>query len=545
MLRFSLVAAVALAGCHDFAQPSYDLVLRGGTIIDGTGSPGIRGDVAIRGDRIAAVGVVSGAGHREIEASGLVVAPGFIDMHSHSDYLLLEDGQAQSKIRQGVTTEVLGEGDSVAPAKGALKGTHPWTTLGGYFEALEKRGVSVNVASYVAQGTVWRCVLGDSPRRPTPDELDLMAALVGEAMEDGAFGLSTMLASGPGFAATTDDLVHLAHAVHLYGGLYSSHIRNEGLGVFDAIREAISIGERAVVPVDIIHLKIADQKNWGRMKEIVALIEDARRRGINVQANIYPYTRGNNNLHSILPPWAQEDGPEKQAARLRDPAQRERMKKDIRGGIPGWYNHYTAVGGDWSRMLVNGELSGKNRALIGQTMDKIIATKNPTADPLDVLFDFLLEENLSIPTIFAHHTEEDMMLALSQPWCSIGSDGLAHATEGPTRTGQPHPRSFGTFPRVLGVYAREKKLLTLEEAVRKMTSLSAGKLGLSDRGVLKDGAFADVVLFDPARVADRATYLDPWQYPVGIETVIVNGTVVLDGGRHTGEHPGRALRHGR
>jgi N-acyl-D-aspartate/D-glutamate deacylase len=545
MVRFAAFAALVLAGCHDLEHPSYDLVIRGGTIIDGTGSPGVRGDVAIRGDQIAAVGVVPGTGRREINASGLAVAPGFIDMHSHSDYLLLEDGNAQSKIRQGVTTEVLGEGDSVAPAKGALKGTHPWTTLGGYFEALEKRGVSVNVASYVAQGTVWKCVLGESPRRPTEEELDLMAALVGEAMEEGAFGLSTMLAAEAGFRATTDDLVHLAHAVHLYGGLYSSHIRNEGLGVFDAIREAISVGERAVVPVDIIHLKIADQKNWGRMNEIVALIEDARRRGVNVQANIYPYTRGNNDLHSILPPWAREDGREKTAARLRDPALRERMKKDIREGIPGWYDHYTAVGGDWSRMLVNGELSAKNKPFIGQTMDKILAAKNPAADPLDVLFDFLLEENLSIPTIFAHHTEEDMMLALSQPWCSIGSDGLAHATEGPTRTGQPHPRSFGTFPRVLGVYVREKKLLTLEEAVRKMTSLSATKLGLADRGVLQAGAFADVVLFDPARVSDRATYLDPWQYPVGIEMVIVNGTVVIEKGTHTGARPGRALRHGR
>jgi len=544
-IRLAALAALALVGCHDVQDAPYDLVLRGGTIIDGTGAPGVRGDVAIHGDRIAAVGTFPGAGRREIDATGLAVAPGFIDMHSHSDYTLLEDGNAQSKIRQGVTTEVLGEGDSVAPAKGKLKGTHPWTTLGGYFQALEKGGSSVNVASYVAQGNVWRCVLGESPRRPTADELDLMAALVGEAMEDGAFGMSSMLASGPGFAATTDDLVHLAHAVHLYGGLFSSHIRNEGLGVFDAVKEAIAVGERAVIPVDIIHLKIADQKNWGRMKEIVALIEEARKRGVNVQANVYPYTRGNNNLHSILPPWAQEDGHEKQVERLRDPAQRERMKKDIKGGIPGWYDHYTAVGGDWSRMLVNGELSPKNRVFVGQTMDKIIAAKNPSADPLDVLFDFLLEENLSVPTIYAHHTDEDMMLALSQPWCSIGSDGLAHATEGPTRKGQPHPRSFGTFPRVLGVYAREKKLLTMEEAVRKMTSLSAAKLGLDDRGVLRPGAFADLVLFDPARVADRATYLDPWQYPVGIETVIVNGTVVIDRGTHTGARPGRALRHGR
>jgi N-acyl-D-aspartate/D-glutamate deacylase len=281
------------------------------------------------------------------------------------------------------------------------------------------------------------------------------------------------------------------------------------------------------------------------MKEIVALIEDAQRRGVNVQANIYPYTRGNNNLHSILPPWAQQGGHEKTMDRLRDPAERERMKKDIKGGIAGWYNHYTAVGGDWSRMLVNGNLSAKNKAFEGQTMDKIIAAKNAAADPLDVLFNFLLEENGSVPTIYAHHEEKDMNLALSQKWCSIGSDGLAHATEGPLRRGVPHPRSFGTFPRVLGVYVRERKLLTLEDAVRKMTSLSAEKIGLEGRGVLRAGAFADIAVFDPARVIDKATYLDPFQYPEGIEVVVVNGEVTIDRGRHTGARAGRALRHGR
>ena len=377
-----------------------------------------------------------------------------------------------------------------------------------------------------------------------------MRALVAEAMEDGACGLSSMLASGPGYRATTDELVELCREVHLYGGIYSSHIRNEGTGVFDAVKEAIAIGERAVVPVDIIHIKIADQQYWGRMKEIVALIEDAQKRGVNVQSNIYPYTRGNNNLHSILPPWAQLDGHEKVMARLRDPAEREKMKKDIRGGIAGWYNHYTAVGGDWSRMLVNGNLSAKNKGFEGQTMDKILAARNDitrsdAVDPLDQMFDFLLEENGSVPTIYAHHDERDMNLALSQKWCSIGSDGLAYATEGPLRRDVPHPRSFGTFPRVLGVYVRERKLLTLEDAVRKMTSLSAEKIGLEGRGILKAGAFADLTLFDAARVIDKATYLDPFQYPEGIEVVIVNGEVTIDHGKHTGARAGRALRHGR
>jgi N-acyl-D-aspartate/D-glutamate deacylase len=280
------------------------------------------------------------------------------------------------------------------------------------------------------------------------------------------------------------------------------------------------------------------------MKDIVALIEEARGRGVNVQSNIYPYTRGNNNLVTILPPWAHEGGNDKLLARLRDPGDRARLKKDIQEGVAGWYNHYTAVGGDWSRMLVNGNLSPKNRSFEGQTMDKILE-KRKAADPLEGLFDFLLEENGSIPTIYAHHTEEDMNLALSQKWCSIGSDGLAHATEGPLRRGRPHPRSFGTFPRVLGVYAREKKLLTLEDAVRKMTSLNAQKIGLRDRGVLREGAFADVAIFDAAKVIDKATYLEPFQYPEGIEIVVVNGEVTVERGRHTGARAGRVLRHGR
>jgi N-acyl-D-amino-acid deacylase len=552
--RVLTIAVLLLAGgCHDVRE-EYDLVIRGGTIVDGTGAPRFAGDVAIRGDRIAAVGALSGGGRKEIDARGLVVAPGFIDMHSHSDYLLLEDGAAQSKIRQGVTTEVFGEESSGGPSKGKLKprrvqgdgeGNGEWTTLGGYFEALERGRISVNVASYVGQGNIWRCVMGDTFERPTPAQLGEMRALVAEAMKDGAFGLSTMLASGPGFLATTDDLVELCREVKLYGGIYSSHIRNEGTGVFDAIKEAIAIGERSGVAVDIIHIKIADQQNWGRMKEIIALIEEARKRGVNVQSNIYPYTRGNNNLATILPPWAHEGGTERLLARLRNPAERDRMKKVIQAGFPGWYNHYTAVGGDWSRMLVNGSLSPKNRKYEGQTMDKILAQRNATSDPLEGMFDFLLEENGSIPTIYNHHTEEDMTLALSQTWCSIGSDGLAHATEGPLRRGWPHPRSFGTFPRILGVYVREKKLLTLEDGVRKMTSLSAAKIGLRDRGVLREGAFADLAIFDAARVIDKADYLHPFQYPEGIEVVIVNGEVTVDHGRHTGARAGKVLRHGR
>ena len=545
-LLLALSAVEGLAGCAGVSTaPEFDVVLRGGTVVDGTGAPGARADVAIRGDRIVRVGRVEGRGAREIDASGLVVAPGFIDIHSHSEYHLLEDGRAESKIRQGVTTEVFGEDTSPGPVMGKLKGKAAWSTLGGYFDAVEKSGSSVNVASFVAQGQVWRCVMGDSFERPTPIQLAVMRDLVAEAMDDGALGLSCMLAGTQGMLATTEDLVLLCGPVHGHGGLFSTHIRNEGVDVLQSVREAIDVGRRANVGVDVIHLKIADQQFWGRMKEIVALIEEARREGVNAQSNVYPYTRGNNNLASILPPWAREGGHEKTLARLRDPAERARMKADSKSGVTGWYNHYTAVGGDWSRMLINGNLSAKNRALEGKTMDAVVG-KRPTADDrIDAMLDLLLEENGSVPTIFAHHVEEDMTLALRQPWCSVGSDGLAHAVEGPLRRGVPHPRSFGTFPRVLGVYVREKNLLTLEDAVRKMTSLNARKLGLADRGELREGAYADVAVFNPATVLDKATYLDPFQYPQGIPYVIVNGRVVIDGGAHTGAKPGRALRKGR
>jgi N-acyl-D-aspartate/D-glutamate deacylase len=558
-MRFTLPALVA-ALCVTLSQfhlpavtadePQYDLVIRNGTIVDGTGNPWFAGDVAITADRIVAVGrIPPGQAKQTIDAKGLVVAPGFIDIHSHSDDLLLEDGHAQSKIRQGVTTEVLGEGRSAGPAKGKLlarkvtaRGKEfTWTTLGGYLDAIDKAGVSVNVASYVGMDNVWEAVMGSSHARPTPEQLEQMKTLLDEGMRDGAFGMSTMLAMPPGSLTTTDDLVELSKVVAKHGGLFSSHIRNEGTGVFDSVNEAIAVGERAGVPVDVIHLKIADQKYWGRMNEVVALIEAARKRGVNVQANVYPYTRGNNNLASIIPPWAHEGGKAKLLERLKDPAARQRMKKDIKEGIPGWYNHYTAIGGDWSRILISGRGTYE-----GLTMDRVIAVKsqgkNPPPDPLDVLFDLLIEEDGSVPAVYAHHDEKDMQLALVQPWCSIGSDGSAYATEGPLRRGNPHPRNFGTFPRVLGVYVRERGLLRLEDAVRKMTSLNAAKLGLRDRGVLRPGAFADVTLVDAGKVIDRATYTAPFSYNEGIEYVVVNGTVVLDRGRHTGAMPGRALR---
>jgi len=537
------------------ADEPLDLLIQGGKIIDGTGNPAFLGDLAIRGDRIERVGApVPGAkARRVIEARGLVVAPGFIDMHSHSDMTLFEDGGAPSKIRQGVTTEILGEDTSAGPSKGKRKErtvTHNgktlnWSTLGGYFEALSCQGIAPNVASYVGLGTLLECVQGESLARPGASEIAAMKELIDEAMGEGALGLSTMLASPRELAVTTDDLVELCGAVKRHGGIYSSHIRNEGTEVFEAVKEAIAIGRRAQIPVDIIHIKIADESIWGRMPEIIGLINEAGRAGVNVQANVYPYTRGNNDLVSIIPPWAHEGGASRLVERLKDRALRDRLKLDIKSGLPGWYNHYRAVGGDWSRMLVSARLSAGNREFEGQTMDRIIAAKSsarePLPDPLDVLFDFLIEEKGTIGAIYAHHTEKDMNLAMIQPWCSIGSDGYALATEGPLRRGHPHPRSFGTFPRVLGEYVRNRKLLTLEEAIQKMTSQNADKAGLLERGRLRAGLFADVSVFDPESVIDRATYLEPFRYSAGIIHVVVNGQLVLEDGRATSARPGRAL----
>jgi N-acyl-D-amino-acid deacylase len=581
MLRTLIFYLFMTAGWAGAAE--YDLVVRNGRIVDGSSNPWFHADVAVKGDRIVAIKrVLPGDATREIDATGLVVAPGFIDMHSHSDWLLLEDGDGQSKIRQGVTTEILGEGYSAAP----FQGKHPPDAAGGqampgfarladYFAAVERSGISPNVASYVGLNNVWRCVMGQSFERPTAAELERMKTLVDEAMRDGALGLSSQVMMPPGSLATTDDIVALCQVVARHGGIYSTHIRNEGRGVFESVKEAIEIGERAGVPVDVIHLKIADRQNWGRMNEVVDLIESARARGVDVQANVYPYTRGNNDLVSIIPPWAHEGGTARLLARLKDADQRAKMKRDIRQGLGGeedaagkietkgkatapgkailqeWYNHYAAVGGDWGRMLVSADNRYK-----GLTMDRVMAlraTDKPDADAtgtdeLDLLFDLLIEEGGSVGTVYAHHTEEDMNLALVQPWCSIGSDGSAYAIEGPLRRGNPHPRSFGTFPRVLGVYVRERGLLRLEDAVRKMTSLNAAKVGLRERGMLRVGAFADLAIFDPVKVIDRSTYTEPFQYGAGVEYVVVNGQVVLDvrdaeaGPRHLGTRPGRALR---
>ena len=528
----------------------FDLLIRDGQIVDGTGNPWFYGDVAIKGDRIVEIGRdISGSATKTLDARGLVVSPGFIDIHSHSDWLLFEDGHAQSKIRQGVTTDVIGEGNSGGPFKGkmeprlvSVKGRiEHIETLEHYLNSLERSEISINVASFVGLNNLWTAVMGHSFDPPTQEDLEKMKVLLTEAMEDGAFGLSTQLMTTPGLLATTDQLVELCSVVRKYGALFSSHTRT-GMGYPEAVKQAIEIGERAGVPVDVIHLKIGDQRFWGEMNEIIDIINNARQRGVNVQANVYPYTRGNNNLASIIPPWAHEGGWDEMISRLKNRNDRKQMKKDILNGIPGWYNHYTAVGGDWSRMLISADNEYK-----GMTMDVVLAKrtqgKHPNPDYLDELFDLIIEKNDSIGTVYAHHTEEDMNLVMSQDWCSIGSDGSAYATEGVLRRGHPHPRNFGTFPRVLGRYVREKKLLSLEDAVRKMTSLNAAKIGIGDRGLLKEGMFADITVFDADEISDKSNYKEPFHYNEGVVYVVVNGVLVLDHDHHTGAMSGRALRY--
>jgi N-acyl-D-aspartate/D-glutamate deacylase len=564
VLACLVAAGLAAVGVDPIAaEDVFDVVIHGGRIVDGAGNPWFYGDVGIRGERIERVGIVTEAeragARRVIDAGGRVVAPGFVDMHSHSDRSLLIDGSAPSKVRQGVTTEVLGEQNSEGPNLDALEPemvnvrgrARAIRRLKDYLDAIDESGVAVNVATYVGLRNVWASVMGDSFERPTSAQFERMKAILAEAMEDGAFGLSDALASADATIVTTDDLIELGRVVARYGGIYSSHIRNEGSDVLQAVDEAISIGERAGIPVDIIHVKIADQALWGRMNEIVAKVEAARRRGVNVQTNVYPYTRGNNDLVSVVPPWAHEGGKEALLARLRDPEQRKRIVADVLKGIPGWYNHYSAVGGDWSRMLISARLTEKNARFEGKTMDVVLAERAAgrsldKAGKVNEMLEFLVEEGGDVGTIYAHHTEEDMNLALVQPWCSIGSDGSALSVDGPLRAlqGNPHPRNFGTFPRVLGVYVREKGLLRLEDAIRKMTSLNAAKIGITDRGLLRPGQFADVVVFDPDRVIDRSTYLEPFQFSEGIDVVVVNGKVVLEGGRITDARPGKALRHG-
>ena len=530
-------------------QPAYDLIIAGGSVLDGDGAPARTLDVGVRNGKIAAIGSLGAAEARQrIDASGLVVAPGFIDMHNHSDYTILAEPKSESMIRQGVTTMVLGESRSAGPVKTGANddprsrsdgANVDWTTLGGYFQRLERQHMATNIASYVGEEQVWTYVKGYGQSAATSAEIDEMKKLVAQAMEEGAMGLSTALLEPPSSLATTDNLVELAKVARQYGGIYASHIRDEGERVFQAVDEAIQVGKGANIPVDILHMKIAHKKLWGRVNEIIAMVQKARDEGRTVTANVYPYTAGQNNLSSIIPPWAHDGGREQMVERLRDPAARRRMHGEILNGLPNWYNHYLATGDGGAGMILVSMQSERNKPFQGKRMSELIAARG--GDPVDVLFDLLVEEQGSVPTVFFHHSEPDMQLVLKQPWTSIGSDGAAVNPDGPTGRSHPHPRYYGTFPRVLGRYVRELHVLTFPEAVKKMTSMNADKIGIKDRGRLREGLWADITIFDPARVIDRATFENPHQFPVGIDYVIVNGVLTLEHERHTGALAGRVI----
>jgi N-acyl-D-aspartate/D-glutamate deacylase len=542
----TLLIACACAGAA--AQQPYDLVIAGGSVIDGEGTPPVRADVGIRGGRIAAIGALgTSAATRRIDATGLTVAPGFIDIHNHSDYTILVEPKSESMIRQGVTTMVLGESRSAGPIKAGTDEararadgvTIDWTTLGGYFAKLERQRMATNIASYVGEEQVWTYVKGYGESPATAAELAEMKRLIAQAMEEGAMGLSTSLLQPPSSFATTANLIELAKIARQHGGIYSTHIRDEGEGVFRSVEEAIQVGKGANIPVDIIHMKIAHQKLWGRANEIIGLVQQGRDAGHDIRANVYPYTAGQNNLSSIVPPWAHDGGREQMIARLKDPAARKRMREEVINGLPNWYNHYLATGDGWGGMILVSLRHQRNIPFQGRRMSELIAARG--GHPGDVLFDVLIEENGSVPTVFFHHSEPDMQLVMKQPWTSIGSDGSAVNPAGPTGRSHPHPRYYGTFPRVLGRYVRELQVLTLPEAVKKMTSMNADKIGVKDRGRLKEGAAADVTIFDQDRVIDRATFAQPHQFPVGIDYVIVNGQVTIDKGQHTGALAGQVI----
>ncbi len=528
-MRIYSVFFVSLLAAQD-----YDLLISNGRIVDGTGNPSYVNDLALKDGKIAAMGRLAGkSAKRTIDAKGLTVAPGFIDIHNHSDNTVLVDGNAQSMIRQGVTSMIFGEGGSAAPSAQFARFTDYW-------RALLAKGISTNVGSYVGSSEVYTFVRGQKAGPPTADELVKMRAHVKEAMEDGALGVASSLSGPPGSWIDTDTLVAMCEVASPYGGIYSTHMRTEGFGVFESIAEAIRIGQRAKVPVDIIHLKIAEHKLWGRMPEVIGVIANARAQGQEVEAHVYPYRAGQNNLSSIIPPWAHEGGRDAMLARLKDPALRPRLEREIENGIPGtnWYNHYTATG-SWEGMLIARLSNPAYKKYEGKRMNEVIADMG--GKPIDVLFKILEDNRGSVGTVYFHHSEEDMRYALKQPFVSIGSDGTAVATEGPTAAGHPHPRFYGTFARVLGRYVRDERVITLEEAIRKMTSANASKIRVYDRGMLRPGMAADVTVFDAATIIDHATYEKPHQYATGVEYVIVNGQVVLDRGRHTGARPGTII----
>ncbi|HEY6392990.1 MAG TPA: D-aminoacylase [Bryobacteraceae bacterium] len=540
-----------LALCFSaFAQP-YDTVIHNGRIIDGTGSPWYSGDIAIQGGRIAAIGKIApSAGRRSIDAKGMIVAPGFIDMLGQSELTILVNPHLPSKIFQGITTEITGEGGSIAPLNASIvradhatydhyKVTPDWTTFRQYFARLEKQGLGINLASYVGATQVRRMVLGDENRAPNAVELERMRELVRQAMRDGAVGLSTSLQYAPAPYASTEELIALASESAKLGGIYATHMRSEGDAILTAIDEVIRIAREAKIPAEIWHLKAAGKSNWGRMPEIVAHIEKARQSGLDITADTYAYTAWFNTFSAFIPPWAHDGGDAKLIERLKDPALRARIRKEMQTPSTQWDNEWQEIAGP-EAILVSVVHNPKLLPLQGKTIADI--AKLWKKDPIDTIFDLLIEDEAFTSVAVFGMSEPDVALALAQPWVSVCNDSQGAAPDGLLGGEHPHPRAYGTFPHILRKYVREENKLRLEEAIRKFSALPAQKLHLADRGVLKKGIWADIVVFDPATIRDLATFEKPNQLSQGMQYVLVNGVAVIESGKATNALPGKVLR---
>lgn len=545
--RFRVAALVLLSACG----PRYDVIIRHGTVYDGSGSPGIVADVAIAGDSIAAIGNLgSSRAALEVDATGLAVAPGFINMLSWATESLLEDGRSQSDIRQGVTLEVFGEGWSMGPLNDAMKQETreqqgdiqfdvAWTTLGEYLEHLERRGVSPNVASYVGATTVRIHELGYDDRAPTDAELARMEALVRQAMDEGALGVGSSLIYAPAFYARTPELVALTRAAGAYGGAYISHIRSEGNQLLEAVEEFLTIARDASVPAEIYHLKAGGEANWPKMDSVIALVERARADGMAVTADMYTYPAGATGLDAAMPPAVQEGGLDAWVARLEDPAVRRRVAREMRTPTNAWENLYLAAGSP-DRILLVEFRQDSLKYLTGKTLAEVAALRGTS--PEETAMDLVVADHSRVGTVYFLMSEDNIRKQLQLPWVSLGSDAGSLATEGVFLESNPHPRAYGNFARFLGRYVRDEGLVPLEEAIRRMTALPAANLSLRRRGQLQPGYFADVVVFDPATIQDHATFAEPHQYATGVLHVFVNGTQVLAAGEHTGARPGRVVR---
>lgn len=546
-----LLCAACQGGAGRSDSRHADVLLRGGWIADGTGNPRYRGNVAITGDRITAVGWIPGAAARDtLDVSGLVVSPGFIDMLGQSETAVLIDNRVLSKVTQGVTTEVTGEGGSVAPLTDALVAADSaylkrygldvdWRDLEGWFRRLERSGSTVNLATFVGATQVRRAVIGNDDRAPTADELAHMVALVDTAMRQGALGLSSSLIYSPAIYASTAELVALAAAAARHGGVYATHIRNEGDRIDEALEEAFHIGREAGMPVEIWHLKVAGRPYWGRMPQVLAKIDSARTSGLDVTADQYPYIASATGLAAVIPAWAHDGGRDSMLARLRDPARRAAIRDSLVGPLGRGENMWRGAGGA-DGILIASVYEDSLRALQGRRVGEI--ARERSRDPLETLFDILVADHGRTGAIYFSMNEDDLRAAMVVDWVAVNTDYGGVAPDGPFADIRPHPRTYGSFARILGRYVRDLHLLSLEQAIRKMTSLAAQRVSLRDRGLVVAGMYADLTIFDPATIADRATFADPHQPSVGVRHVFVNGQAVLRGGVLTAARPGRGLR---